>query len=62
MGLKLPEWLELFQHATAEPYGFMYLNSKFDKGHRVWKNFDTEMHYVTSEVKPKMVEETENKI
>jgi len=45
MGLKRKNWLEIFAHCTAEPYGFMYLNAKSPPGYRVMKNFDTYIQY-----------------
>jgi hypothetical protein len=49
MGLKIKPWLEMFEHCTAEPYGFMYLNSKAEKGNRVMKNFDSVIKYIAQE-------------
>ena len=40
MGYKKDAWLEMFKHAVAEPFGFMYLNSKRPKPLRIMKNFD----------------------
>lgn len=46
MGLKIKPWIEIFEHCTKEPYGFMYLNSKGVRGKRVMKNFDNFLQYL----------------
>jgi hypothetical protein len=40
-GLSLKDWISLYEHATSAPFGFLYINSKFVKGERMFKNFDT---------------------
>lgn len=40
-GLSMNDWNSLYQHATAEPFSFLYINTKFPKGERMFKNFDT---------------------
>lgn len=38
------EWYELYKYATAKPYDFMYINNKFEKEHRIFRNFEQELH------------------
>lgn len=38
-GLNEDEWMRVYRHATQEPFSFMYINNKFDKGKRIYKNF-----------------------
>lgn len=40
-GMNEKEWMATYRHCTAEPFSFMYINSKFKKGERVFRNFDT---------------------
>jgi hypothetical protein len=35
------EWLKVYRHATKDPFDFLYMNNKFKKGQRLFKNFDT---------------------
>lgn len=32
-------WNKLYRHAVKEPFNFLYMNNKFPKGHRLFKNF-----------------------
>lgn len=60
MGYKKDVWLQMFKHATEEPYAFMYLNSKKPKHLRIMKNFDTVLsHQADSDDEP---EEKKRKI
>ena len=49
MGLKIKPWIQIFEHCTKEPYGFMYLNAKGERGKRVMKNFDNFVQYLENE-------------
>lgn len=40
MGYKMPVWLEMYNHAIAEPYSFLYLNATKPKHLRCMKRFD----------------------
>jgi O6-methylguanine-DNA--protein-cysteine methyltransferase len=42
------EWMRIYRHATQEPFAFLYINTKFNKGQRVYKNFDTMLTYSTT--------------
>ncbi len=42
-GLNEHEWMKVYQHATEEPYSFMYINNKFPKGQRIYKRFDSQL-------------------
>lgn len=33
-------WMRVYKHATEEPFSFLYINTHFPKGKRVYKNFD----------------------
>ena len=39
-GMNEDEWTNVYKHATKEAYSFLYMNNKFPKGERVYKNFD----------------------
>jgi hypothetical protein len=41
MTIKKDPWLEMYHHAVAEPFAFLYLNVQKPKGERCMKNFDT---------------------
>lgn len=41
VNLKIEDWKNVYQHATKEDYAFMYINTKFKKGERIYKNLDT---------------------
>jgi GTPase SAR1 family protein len=32
-------WMQVYQYAIAEPFAFLYINTHFKKGERVYKNF-----------------------
>jgi hypothetical protein len=49
-GLNEEEWMKVYQHATADPFSFMYINNKFNKGERIYKNF-THLLQVSKNVK-----------
>lgn len=34
------DWMDLLDYATAEPYGFIYMNKQFPRGKRIYKNFE----------------------
>lgn len=40
MGLTREVWNEVFNHVTSEPHGFLYFDSKKEKGKRIMGNFD----------------------
>lgn len=40
MSYKMKDWLEMYKHAIAEPFSFLYLNSKKPKHLRCMKRFD----------------------
>lgn len=42
------EWFELYKYATAKNFDFMYINNKFPKGHRIFRNFEQELHLFKS--------------
>lgn len=50
-GMDYKEWLQVYKHATSESFNFLYLNNKFPKGLRVFKNFDSRLE-VSKVVKP----------
>lgn len=31
--------MKVYRHATSDPFSFMYINNKFKKGERIYKNF-----------------------
>lgn len=35
------EWLQMYKYCISEPFAFMYFNSKFPRGHRFYKGFET---------------------
>jgi len=39
-GMSEEEWMRVYKHATHEPFSFLYMNNKFPRGERVYKNFD----------------------
>lgn len=39
-GLDEEDWMEAYRYCIEKPYGFMYLNSVFPKGRRVFSNFE----------------------
>lgn len=41
MGLTEEEWMEVYQHATREPYHFLFIDSSKPIGKRCMKNFDS---------------------
>ena len=41
VNLDINEWTRVYEHATKEDYAFMYINTKFSKGKRIFKNLDT---------------------
>lgn len=47
-GMSEKEWMRVYQHATMEPYSFLYMNNKFDKGKRVFKNFNSQLQISTT--------------
>jgi hypothetical protein len=51
-GLKKDKWMQLYQHATAEPYSFLYINVFFERGGRLFKRFEKKLKYID----PKQVE------
>lgn len=51
MGLKHDPWVELYQHAVAEDYSFLYLNSHKPKGLRCMKNFEKILFYNSTDGK-----------
>ena len=48
-GLNEDEWLKVYRYATADPFSFMYINNKFKKGERIYKNFTHQLQVSTSE-------------
>jgi hypothetical protein len=46
-GLSYKDWEKLYQHATSEAYSFLYINTKFPKGERMFKNFDVQLQMKT---------------
>ena len=42
-GMDEKTWLRTYNECTREPYNFMYMNVKFEKGKRLFHNFDTRM-------------------
>jgi len=40
MGLHRLDWLEMYKHAIAEPFSFLYMNAKKPKHLRCMKRFD----------------------
>lgn len=34
------EWKQVYEYCVEEPYGFLYMNSKFKRDERVFKNFE----------------------
>lgn len=34
------EWMKVYRHCTEGDFNFMYINSKFPQGERIFKNFD----------------------
>lgn len=38
-GLNEQEWMKVYKHATQGTYDFMYINNKFPKGERIFRNF-----------------------
>lgn len=42
-GMDYKEWVQVYKHATNESFNFLYLNNKFPKGLRVFKNFDVRL-------------------
>lgn len=49
MGYPKDVWLNLYKHAVAEDYSFMYLNCKKPKKLRIMKCFDKVLYYEHSE-------------
>lgn len=45
MGMRKNDWLEMYRHAIAEPYSFMYMNAKKPKHLRIMKRFDKYMFH-----------------
>lgn len=45
MGMNYHNWLEMYRHAIAEPYSFMYMNSTKPKHLRIMKRFDKYMFH-----------------
>lgn len=37
------EWLAAYRYATGDPFSFMYINTMFKPGERVFKNFDEQL-------------------
>ena len=50
-GMDYDTWKKVYQHATAEPYSFLYLNNKFPKGERAYKRFDSLLRVADKAVK-----------
>lgn len=40
-GMNEKEWRQVYAHCTKDPFSFMYINNKFKKGERIFKNFDS---------------------
>ncbi len=40
-GLNEDEWLKVYRYATNQDYSFMYMNNKFPKGKRIYRNFES---------------------
>lgn len=40
-GLNEKDWMRVYRHCTEKPFSFMYMNSKFPRGKRIYCNFDT---------------------
>lgn len=38
--LKFKEWLQVYEYCTKKPYSFMYVNTKFLPGHRIYSQFN----------------------
>jgi hypothetical protein len=39
------EWMAAYNYATAEPFGFLFVNTQKPVGHRMFKNFQQELTY-----------------
>lgn len=37
--MKDKDWMDVYNYATKDEYAFMYINRKFKRGQRVFKNF-----------------------
>jgi hypothetical protein len=57
-GMSEDEWMQVYKHATHEPFSFMYMNNKFPRGERVYKNFDCLLQVGRAEKDPKDDDET----
>lgn len=42
------EWQNVYDYATQDPYAFLYINTKFPRGQRVFKNFDQMLQIKTT--------------
>lgn len=47
--LSQESWFRLYRHATRDPYCFLYYNSHFPKGERMYKNFTHRLREVVEE-------------
>lgn len=54
-GLHEHEWMKVYKHATQGTYDFMYINNKFPKGERIFRNFKhmLQLKYKDSESREK---------
>lgn len=43
------QWLKVYKHCTSDLFSFMYINTKFPKGERIFKNFTTMIKWKPSE-------------
>lgn len=46
-GMNEKEWMAVYKHCTADDFSFMYINNKFRKGERVFKNFESMVKLTT---------------
>lgn len=43
MNMSRERWQAMYEYATKEEFAFLYFNSKFPKGQRLYKNFDEQL-------------------
>ena len=41
----------MYRYATSDPFSFMYINNKFKKGERIYKNFTHQLQVSTKSTK-----------
>ncbi len=37
------DWNSIYEYATSDPFSFIYINTHFPKGHRVFRNFEEQL-------------------